>query len=70
MTMTTNLLPAARELTSRTGDGIDVRLLWCEADDLLFVTVDDHRTGESFTVPVPVDQRPLEVFQHPYAYSA
>jgi hypothetical protein len=68
--MTTNLLSSARELTSRTIDGIDVRLLWSEADGLVFVAVNDHKTGECFTVPVAADQRPLEVFEHPYAYCA
>jgi len=66
--MTTDPLSSARELTSRTTDGIDVRLLWSEPDGLLFVAVHDHKTGESFAVPVPAGKRPLDVFEHPYAY--
>ncbi|WP_249019903.1 hypothetical protein [Conexibacter sp. S30A1] len=58
-----------RELHTRSVDGLDVALLWCEADDLVFVRVEDRRTGEAFSVPVRRDQSPLEVFHHPYAYA-
>jgi hypothetical protein len=58
-----------RELSSRNGDGLKVQLLWCTADDLLFVRVDDRRTGEGFSVPVRPGQSPLDVFHHPYAYA-
>ncbi len=59
-----------RELNTRVVDGLQVQLLWCEADDLVFVRVDDARTGENFSVPVRTGQSPLEVFHHPYAYAA
>ena len=58
-----------RELHTRSVDGLDVALLWCEADNLVFVRVEDRRTGQAFTVPVRRDQSPLEVFHHPYAYA-
>jgi hypothetical protein len=58
-----------RELHTRSVDGLDVALLWCEADDLVFVRVQDRRSGESFSVPVRRGQSPLEVFHHPYAYA-
>ena len=58
-----------RELSSRVTDGLQVQLLWCTSDDLLFVRVDDRRTGEGFSVPVRSGQSPLEVFHHPYAYA-
>lgn len=58
-----------RELDSRVGDGLQVQLLWCEADDLVFVRVEDQRTGEGFCVPVKEGQSPQEVFTHPYAYA-
>jgi hypothetical protein len=46
-----------------------VALLWCVADDLVFVRVEDRRTGDTFSVPVARGQSPLEVFHHPYAYA-
>ena len=59
-----------RELDRRTGDGIDVRLLWCQNDDQVTVAVTDTKTGEAFEVPVREGERALEVFHHPYAYAA
>ncbi len=58
-----------RELHTRSADGLDVALLWCVADDLVFVRVEDRRTGDTFSVPVARGQSPLEVFHHPYAYA-
>jgi hypothetical protein len=59
-----------RELDSRAGDGIEVRLLWHPQDGHLSVAVDDSKTGEAFEVKVRQGERPLEVFHHPYAYAA
>jgi hypothetical protein len=67
--MTTHANPTLRELDHRVSDGIDVRLLWRPEDDRALVAVSDARTGESFTVEVRPDQRPLDVFHHPYAYA-
>jgi hypothetical protein len=67
--MTTHANPTLRELDHRVSDGIDVRLLWRPEDDRALVAVSDARTGESFTVVVRPDQRPLDVFHHPYAYA-
>lgn len=58
-----------RELDTRVGDGLQVQLLWCEADDLVFVRVEDQRTGEGFCVPVKPGQSPQDVFNHPFAYA-
>lgn len=58
-----------RELDRRTGDGIDVRLLWRPTDDILEVVLDDERTGESFRIVVAPEEA-LDVFAHPYAYAA
>jgi hypothetical protein len=58
-----------RELHARTGDGLQVQLLWCEVDDLVFVRVEDLRDDRAFTIPVQQGQSPLEVFHHPYAYA-
>jgi hypothetical protein len=58
-----------RELDRRTGDGIDVRLLWCQNGHVT-VAVTDTKTGEAFELPVREGERALEVFHHPYAYAA
>ena len=59
-----------RELDSRMGDGIEVRLLWCQNDGHVTVAVTDTKTGEAFELPVREGERALEVFHHPYAYAA
>ena len=66
--MTTEVLTSIRELHSRMADGIVVRLLWCEVENRVFVSVDDQKTGETFSVDVPDGERPLHVFAHPFAY--
>ena len=58
------------ELDRRINDGIDVRLLWNAEDGRVVVTVDDAKTGESFTVDVRERDKALEVFRHPYAFAA
>ena len=67
--MTTETQASLRELHSRTADGILVRLLWSQDDDRVFVAVNDHKTGETFSVEVPDGERPLHVFAHPFAYA-
>lgn len=58
-----------RELDARSGDGLDIRLLWDPADGALTVTVADTRTEELFVIPVaPGDA--LYAFDHPFAYAA
>jgi len=58
-----------RELDRRHAGGIDVRLLWNEADNEIRVVVSDFTTGEAFSVDVnPSDA--LEAFHHPYPYAA
>ncbi len=59
-----------RELDRRTGDGIEVRLLWSQNDGHVTVAVTDTKTGESFDLPVRDGDRALDVFHHPYAYAA
>jgi hypothetical protein len=57
-----------RELDHRTGDGIDVTLLWYPEADRVSVAVVDVRSGEAFELTVaPADA--LEAFRHPYAYA-
>jgi hypothetical protein len=59
-----------RELDHRTNDRIDVWLLWREHDNRVLVSVADEKTGDRFTVEVRDGERPLDVFNHPYAYAA
>ena len=68
--MNTHLVDQMRELHSRISDGIHVRLLWHQHEDRVTVAVDDAKTGDAFTIDVRKDERPLEVFHHPYAYAA
>jgi hypothetical protein len=66
--MLADTLTTLRELHSRTADGILVRLLWCADNNRVFVSVNDNRSGETFSVEVPEGERPLHVFDHPFAY--
>jgi hypothetical protein len=67
----TSETPASiRELDSRVNDGIHVRLLWHSDDSHVSVAVHDTKTGELFDLPVPAGARALDVFHHPYAYTA
>jgi hypothetical protein len=57
-----------RELDHRSGDGVDVTLLWSSRTGRIFVAVEDARTSEAFHITVqPSDA--LDAFRHPYAYS-
>jgi antirestriction protein ArdC len=67
MTATTTHL--TRELDHRYSDGIDVRLLWNQHDNRVFVTVNDAKTEEAFTIEVREGERAMDVFQHPFAYA-
>jgi hypothetical protein len=58
------------ELAHRAVDGLEVALLWCPEPPRLLVAVIDTRTGATFQVPVGEDDNALDVFLHPYAYSA
>jgi hypothetical protein len=59
-----------RELDHRTSDMIDVWLLWRENDNAVLVSVADDKTGDRFRIEVRDGERPLDVFNHPYAYAA
>ena len=58
-----------RELDHRTSDGIDVRLLWNQHENRVYVTVNDAKTEEAFTIEVRESERAMDVFQHPFAYA-
>jgi hypothetical protein len=61
--------PTIRELAHRSGDGLDVRLMWDTRDGRLTVAVSDRRLGRFFEVPAAPDAA-LHVFNHPYAHAA
>jgi hypothetical protein len=62
--------PAERtELAHRESDGITVRLLWSRSSDALAVAVRDVR-GAAFELVLAANERPLDVFRHPFAYAA
>ena len=59
-----------RELDTRQGDGICVRLLWHPDDGHVSVAVIDTKTGETFDLFIHDGEPALDVFHHPYAYRA
>ncbi len=58
-----------RELDRRTGDGIDVALLWNPRTSDVTVAVTDTRHGAAVEFGVKSGEA-LEAFWHPYAYLA
>lgn len=68
--MTADKVTAIRELDGRLTDGIQVRLLWNKHDSQIWVAVLHTRSGHRFNVDVRADERPLDVFNHPFAYAA
>ena len=68
--MTADSIASVRELACRLTNGIQVRLLWCQSDGRVSVTVTDTRSRESFRLDVPDGERALDVFYHPFAYAA
>ncbi len=66
--MTSQVQTAIRELDSRVNGAIHVRLVWCEHDGRVLVTVYDAQTGGHHCIEVPEGERALQVFYHPYAY--
>jgi hypothetical protein len=59
-----------RELDSRTGDGLEIRLLWHPEDGRVAVAVADSKTGEEFGFEVHERTRAREAFKHPFSYAA
>lgn len=60
-----------RELAHRSGDGLDVTLLWCPAsgqdDESVVVCVCDSRDGAYFEIAAE-PHLALAVYNHPFAY--
>ena len=57
------------ELAEREHDGVLVALYWTRGTDALAVTVDDASTGDYFELALADNERPLDVFYHPFAYA-
>ena len=57
------------ELASRSGDGLDVTLVWARRDgtDEVVVRVADFKAGAYFEIPAE-PARALDVFYHPFAH--
>jgi hypothetical protein len=58
-----------KELASRTGDGLEISLLWSKSADRVRVTVSDERFEERFDLDV-ANTDALAAFHHPFAYAA
>ena len=58
-----------RELDFRSGDGLEVALLWQPETNRVTVSVFDAKTGDDFGIEVGPDEA-LDAFHHPYAYAA
>jgi hypothetical protein len=56
------------ELAFRSGDGIEVSLLWSRLTDEVTVLVANLRTGDFFEF-APPRTRALDAFYHPFAYA-
>lgn len=67
--MTTTTLTEARELHARSGDGIEVQLLWHPADESITVAVYDATRDTTFEFAVDPDEA-VDAFNHPFAYAA
>jgi hypothetical protein len=67
---TTGPAEGISELDSRSGNGIEVALLWQHRDNTAVVVVVDQRSGESLVLDVGEDDNALDIFNHPYAYAA
>ena len=58
-----------RELDVRSGDGLEVALLWQPETNRVTVSVFDAKTGDDFGIEVDPAEA-LDAFHHPYAYAA
>ena len=67
--MATSAATERRELAHRTGNGIEVTLLWTKSTDKVTIAVADTHSGEELEFAVDAS-RALDAFNHPYAYAA
>lgn len=67
--MATSAAIERRELAHRTGNGIEVTLLWTKSTNTVTVAVIDVHSGEVLEFEVD-GSRALDAFNHPYAHAA
>ena len=67
--MTLSAATERRELAHRTGNGIEVTLLWIKSTNAVTISVLDSHSGEELEFEVD-GCRALDAFNHPYAYAA
>ena len=67
--MATSAATERRELAHRTGDGIEVTLLWTKSTNTVAIAVADAHSREELEFEVD-GSRALDAFNHPYAYAA
>ena len=67
--MATSAATKRRELAHRTGNGIEVTLLWTKSTNRVTIEVVDTHSGEELEFEVD-GSRALDAFNHPYAYAA
>jgi hypothetical protein len=67
--MTKQSTTTRTELANRSGDGVEVTLVWSQSDgfDELVVCVSDIRAGAYFEIPAEPGSA-LDVYYHPFAY--
>ncbi|MGN6869271.1 MAG: hypothetical protein ACTHMY_12795 [Solirubrobacteraceae bacterium] len=67
--MTTSAATERRELAHRTGNGIDVTLLWSKSTNTVTIAVLDSHSADELEFDVD-GSHALDAFNHPYAYAA
>ena len=70
MAITHDMTDDSVELDERESDGVRITLVWNRATNRASVLVSDERTGAVFALAVRRDESSLDVFHHPFAYSA
>ena len=65
--MATTALNDWRELAERTGDGLEVTLLWSKSRDQVKVAVNDSKTDDECEFEV-AGGNALSAFYHPFAH--
>jgi hypothetical protein len=67
--MSTLQMTTRNELAQRSGDGVEVTLVWVRRGgvDTTLVCVSDYREGAYFEIPAEAHLA-LDVYYHPFAY--
>jgi hypothetical protein len=67
--MTPTLSPHIRELAHRRSANLEVTLRWNRRSRRVWISIYNAANDDQTAVPVPMS-RPLDAFEHPYAYIA